>query len=73
MRLKIKAMSSEARASAWIIGMLPFVMFFVIMAVRADYVTPLFTDPRGIVMVSLGILSIAMGIFVMTKMMRFEI
>jgi tight adherence protein B len=73
MRLKIKAMSSEARASAWIIGMLPFVMFFVIMGVRSDYVTPLFTDPRGIVMVSFGILSIAMGIFVMTKMMRFEI
>jgi tight adherence protein B len=73
MRLKIKAMSSEARASAWIIGMLPFVMFFVIMAVRANYVTPLFTDPRGIIMVSCGILSIAMGIFVMNKMMRFEI
>jgi tight adherence protein B len=73
MRLKIKAMSSEARASAWIIGMLPFVMFFVIMGVRPDYVTPLFTDPRGIVMVSMGILSIAMGIFVMTRMMRFEI
>lgn len=73
MRLKIRAMSSEARASAWIIGLLPFIMFFVIMGVRADYVVPLFTDPRGIVMVSFGILSIGLGIFVMHKMMNFEI
>ena len=73
MRLKIKAMSSEARASAWIIGMLPFVMFFVIMGVRPDYVLPLFNDSRGIIMASCGVVSIAMGIFVMNKMMRFEI
>jgi tight adherence protein B len=73
MRLKIKAMSSEARASAWIIGMLPFVMFFVIMGVRSDYVLPLFNDPRGIVMVSFGVVSIVIGIFVMNKMMSFEI
>lgn len=73
MRLKIKAMSSEARASAWIIGLLPFIMFFVIMGVRADYVLPLFNDARGIVMVSFGLISIAIGIFVMTRMMRFEI
>jgi Flp pilus assembly protein TadB len=41
--------------------------------VRSDYVMPLFNDPRGIVMVSFGILSIAIGIFVMNKMMSFEI
>jgi len=73
MRLKIKAMSSEARASAWIIGLLPFIMFFVIMGVRADYVLPLFNDARGIIMVSFGLVSISIGIFVMTRMMRFEI
>lgn len=73
MRLKIKAMSSEARASAWIIGLLPFFMFFVIMGVRPDYVLPLFQDPRGIIMVSFGVVSIAVGIFVMNKMMGFKI
>ena len=36
MRLKIKAMSSEARASAMIIGSLPFVMFTILFFLKED-------------------------------------
>jgi tight adherence protein C len=45
MRLKVKAMSSEARASAMIIGSLPFIMAGVISFVNPDYMNTLFTDP----------------------------
>lgn len=73
MKLKIKALSSEARASAFIIGSLPFVMFAILLLVNATYVLKLFHDPRGIMMVAAGLGSMTLGILVMAKMIRFEI
>lgn len=73
MKLKIKAMSSEARASAVIIGILPFAMFGILFMINQGYVMKLFTDPRGLIMTGAGLAAIAIGIGVMVKMMRFEI
>jgi tight adherence protein B len=73
MRLKVKAMSSEARASAMIIGSLPFVMAGVISFVNPEYMSTLFTDPRGWVMIGIGLTSLLIGLGIMAKMIRFDI
>jgi tight adherence protein B len=73
MKLKIKAMSSEAIASAGIIGCLPFVMSALLFVVSRDYVMTLFRDPLGLVMLAGGGTSLALGIGVMMKMVSFEI
>ena len=73
MRQKIRAMSSEAKASAIILGSLPFLMFGIMMAINSAYVSTLFTDPRGMIMVGFGMASLVTGILVMAKMVRFEI
>lgn len=73
MKLKIKAFSSEAKASAYIIGSLPFLMEGLILAVNYSYAVQLFTDDRGLVMVGFGLFSFMIGIGVMAKMVRFEI
>jgi tight adherence protein B len=73
MRLKVKAMSSEARASAMIIGSLPFIMCGVISFVNPNYMNVLFTDPRGWVMIGIGLTSLLIGLAVMAKMIKFEI
>jgi tight adherence protein B len=73
MKLKIKAISSEAKASALIIGALPFMMLALLMMMSPDYVMKLFTDPRGQIMLACGFCSIAMGAFVMWRMTQFEI
>jgi tight adherence protein B len=73
MRLKIKAMSSEARASAMIIGSLPFIMAGILFFVNPGYIERLFVDPRGWVMIGMGLTSLTMGLGVMAKMVRFEI
>lgn len=73
MKLKIKALSSEAKASAYIIGSLPFIMLGIILLMNYGYAIMLFTDPRGLVMVGIGLLCYAIGIGVMAKMVRFEI
>ena len=73
MKLKVKAMSSEARASAYILGSLPFIMFGLIAFVNTGYAMELFTDPRGMVMVAVGIFMMMVGIGIMVKMVNFEI
>jgi tight adherence protein B len=73
MKLKVRALSSEARASAYIIGSLPFVMFGILTLVNYDYVMELFRDPRGLVLVAVGLGSMLIGALVMAKMVRFEI
>jgi tight adherence protein B len=73
LKLKIKALSSEAKASAYIIGSLPFLMFGILMMMNYGYASTLYTDPRGIILVGCGLISYALGIGTMAKMVRFDI
>lgn len=72
LKLKIRAMSAEARASAIIIGSLPFVMYGILTVMSPSYIAPLTSDPRGIIMTCVGLLSITVGVVVMAKMVNFE-
>ena len=73
LKMKIKAMSSEAKASAYIIGSLPFVVGFFIYVVNESYVMKLFTDDRGNVMLGFGGMMFLVGGVIMYKMVKFEI
>jgi tight adherence protein B len=73
LKLKIKAMSSEAKASAMIIGSLPFVMFMLLLAVNSDYVMVLFQKPTGKILMGVGITWMSIGWAAMLKMIHFEI
>ena len=73
MKKRIKAMASEPKASAWILGCLPFIMFLIIFFVNTEYVTQLFTDPRGHTLITAGLISQTIGALIMAKMVRFEI
>lgn len=72
-KLKIRALSSEARASALIIGALPFIMFGIIWVINKGYLLPLFTDIRGTIMLGVGLVWLTLGFVIMAKMVRFEI
>ena len=54
MREKIKAMSGEAVASAGIIGVLPPGVMTLVTLTTPAYMRPMFTDPRGHVMLMVG-------------------
>jgi tight adherence protein B len=69
---KIKAMSAEAKASAGIIGSLPFCVCILIYLTTPDYITLLFTHETGhMILVGAGIW-MSMGIMVMRKMINFD-
>jgi len=70
---KVKALSSEARASASIIGSLPFLMTGLLYLVSPDYITPLFSEQLGQIMLLCGLMWMAIGVFVMKQMVSFEI
>jgi len=73
MKLKVKAMSSEAKASAYILGALPFVMLGLIMLMNPDYGMILFTHDTAIKVAVGGLFWMSLGIFTMAKMIDFEI
>jgi len=73
MKMKIKAMSSESKASAYIVGSLPFIVFGLIWWINPSYLAGFFTDDRLIVTGLGGLVWMAIGAFVMAKMVSFEI
>jgi len=72
MKLKIKAMSSEAKASAGIIGALPFVVAILVSMTSPAYLLPLFTTNIGHIWLVVAAVMLTMGILVMRKMVSFE-
>jgi tight adherence protein B len=73
MKLKIRAMSSESKASAYIVGSLPFIVFAMVWWVNPKYLAPFFTDDRLIVAGLGGGVWMGIGVFIMAKMVSFEI
>jgi tight adherence protein B len=73
MKLKIRAMSSESKASAYIVGALPFIVFILVWMVNPSYMTNFFVDQRLIVAGLGGLVWMSIGVFVMAKMVSFEI
>lgn len=73
MKLKIKAMSSESKASAYIVGSLPFIVFGMIWMINGSYMQGFFIDQRLMVAGGGGLLWMGIGVFIMSKMVNFEI
>ncbi|QYU70280.1 type II secretion system F family protein [Leptolyngbya sp. 15MV] len=73
MKLKIRAMSSESKASAYIVGSLPFIVFGMIWWINPAYLGGFFTDDRLIVTGLGGMVWMSIGAFIMAKMVSFEI
>lgn len=72
MKGKIQAMSSEAKASAMIIGSLPPGVMAMVYMTTPDYMSLLWTEPLGQMMAGGGVLWMGSGIFIMRKMINFN-
>lgn len=73
MKLKIRAMSSESKASAYIVGALPFIVFGLISYINPEYMGGFFIDDRLIVAGLGAMVWMGIGVFIMAKMVNFEI
>ncbi len=70
---KVQALSMEAKASAAIIGALPFIVATLVSITSPDYIKPLFSDPRGHLILLASGVWMSIGVLVMRKMINFDI
>jgi tight adherence protein B len=73
MKAKVNALSMEAKASAAIIGALPFIVALLVYLTSPDYIMILFTDSRGHLILGFSAVWMSIGLLVMRNMINFEI
>lgn len=73
LRLKVKALTSEGRTTAWILGLLPVFVFTVIYLRTPDHLTPLFTTETGrmVLYVALGLMGF--GAWIVRQMIQVKV
>ena len=72
MKAKIQAMSQEAKASASIIGVLPIAVMTLVYLTSPQYISLLWTEPFGRLMLAASAVWMFMGVMVMKKMINFD-
>ncbi len=72
MKAKINAMSQEAKASAGIIGCLPIAVMILVYISSPQYISLLWTEPLGRLMLAGSACWMFMGVMVMKKMINFD-
>src|SRR5262249_46240929 len=72
LRLKIRALSSEGRLSAWFLSAIPFVLVGIIMLIHPAYFLDVRDHPLFMPAISFGLLLLLVGNFVMYRMVNFK-
>ena len=70
---KVQGLTAEGRFSALILSLLPFVTFLALYVINRKYVMTLFRDPMGIKLLTVAIISISIGIFIMKRMVTIKV
>ncbi|CAN1508966.1 TadB Flp pilus assembly protein TadB [Burkholderiaceae bacterium] len=70
LKMSVHAMTSEARVSAWILGLLPFAVALILFAVRPDFISVLWSEPRGRSMIAYTLLLMVIGVFWMQRLSK---
>ena len=73
LRHKIHAMTSEGRATAWVLGSLPVLVFCAVYAVQPEYLRAFWTDPLGMTLFATSIGLVALCAFVVKQMINVDI
>jgi tight adherence protein B len=72
MSAKIKALSAEAKASAGVLGSLPFIVMALVYITTPKYMTFLFVTKVGQFLLAISAVWMTVGILVMKKMINFK-
>jgi tight adherence protein B len=69
----VKALSAEGKLSAYILLALPIGLFLYMLGINRAYVELLWTTPIGMGMSAAGLISLAVGVFWMSKVVKVEV
>jgi tight adherence protein B len=70
---KVKTLTAEGRMSAWVLALVPLVLFAVISVTTPDYLPVLVEDPRGHKMIIYGAISGVLGVLWIRRILRIEV
>lgn len=70
---KVRVLSSEGRLSAWILGLMPFVLAALMNIFNPKFMSPLWTDPIGIDIVTYMLLLMAFGVLMLRAIVRIRV
>ncbi|MEP9380980.1 type II secretion system F family protein [Nocardioides sp. KR10-350] len=73
LRRQVAALAAEGKLSAIVIGALPPLFLVYLLLTNRSYVAPLYSDPRGIVMLVFGFGWLGVGSFWMKKLVKVEV
>lgn len=73
LRRQVKTLSAEGKLSAWILGLLPILLIGYMLLVRPEYITPLFVQPIGWVILGAGLIAYVFGIVWMRNLINMEV
>lgn len=72
-RRQVNALAAEGKLSAWVLGLLPPLFMVYLLLTNYDYVSVMFTDPLGILMLVGAGLWLAVGVFWMSRLVKVEV
>lgn len=70
---QIRTLTAEGKMSAWILGLLPFVVVLVMSITSPDYISELWIDPKGIRLLWFAAGMLIVGLFWMRKVIRIRV
>lgn len=70
---KIRILAAEGKISGIVLVALPFFIAFVLYLMNPGYIGTLLTDPFGHVLIGIALVMMAIGIFVMRKMIKINV
>lgn len=71
-RERVRALAAEGKISAIILTGLPFVIAFGLVVVKRKYLMVLLIDPVGPYLIAIALLLMAVGIFIMNRLVKIE-
>lgn len=72
-QLEVKALTAQGKMSGVVIGLLPIALGLGIYAINPPYMSILFIEPMGRVLVAAGIFNMVIGIFLISKIVKIEV
>jgi tight adherence protein B len=70
---EIRTLTAQARASGWIITLLPIALAGILSVISPDYFNPMFHQTLGIIMLCIGGFAMAIGFAIIQKIVKIEV
>ena len=70
---QVRVLSAEGRMSAWVLGLLPFVVVAMMSVVNPAYIRVLWSDPKGVTLLWYGFGMLAIGVAWLRKLIHIRV